>query len=105
MRRSFDIEPPLQYVHTKHWKLTFAAYRGPIDYEMRDLSVTAGDDVAFAHSLNHVRGTMKNGRKTDLWVRWTACFRKSEGKWMIMHDHVSVPVQLETGKALLDLQP
>src|SRR5215831_18004511 len=27
---SFDIEPPLQYVNTKHWKLTFAAYQGPI---------------------------------------------------------------------------
>lgn len=102
---SFDIEPPLQYVNTKHWKLTFAAYQGPIGYEMRDLSITASDDVAFAHSLNHVTGTMKNGRKADMWVRWTACFRKINGRWLITHDHVSVPVDLETGKGLLDLKP
>jgi ketosteroid isomerase-like protein len=102
---SFDIEPPLQYVNTKHWNLTFAAYQGPIDYEMRDLSVTAVDDLAFAHSLNHVRGTLKNGRRTDMWVRWTACFRRTKGKWMIAHDHVSVPAQLETGEALLGLKP
>ena len=34
-----------------------------IDYEIRDLSITAGDDVAFSHSLNRMRGTMKNDQK------------------------------------------
>jgi ketosteroid isomerase-like protein len=102
---SFDIEPPLQYVHTKHWKQTFASYQGPIGYELRDLTVTASDDVAFSHSLNHVSGILKTGRKTDFWLRWTACFRKIEGKWLITHDHVSVPADFQSGKALLDLKP
>jgi ketosteroid isomerase-like protein len=102
---SFDIEPPLQYVHTKRWKQTFATYDGVIGYEVRDLSVTTGDDVAFGHSLNRTSGTLKNGPKTERWVRWTACFRKIKGKWLITHDHVSVPVDLESGKAVLDLKP
>jgi ketosteroid isomerase-like protein len=102
---SFDVEPPLQYVNTKRWKQTFAAFEGPIAYEVRDLSVTSGDDVAFAHSLNHSSGTMKNGAKTDLWVRWTACFRKVMGRWLIVHDHVSVPVDPASGKASLELKP
>ena len=48
---------------------------------------------------------MKNGQKTDLWLRWTACFRRINGEWLITHEQVSVPIDLESGKALLDLEP
>jgi len=51
-----------------------------------------GDDVAFGHSLNRVSGTLKNGNRTDFWLRWTACFRKIDGNWLVAHDQVSVPI-------------
>ena len=72
---------------------------------MRDLTVTVGDHVAFAHSLNRVTGTLKSGSSADYWVRWTACFRKIDGNWLIAHDHVSVPLDVASGRALLDLKP
>jgi len=106
---SFDVGPPLQHgggeAFVKRWQELFEAYQGPIEYEVRDLSISADDDVAFSHSLNRVAGTMKNGKKSDRWLRWTACYQKSNGKWLIVHEQVSVPVDLKTGKALLDLKP
>ena len=106
---SFDIVPPLRYVGAdafrKVWEEVFFVYQGPIDYEIHDLSITVGDDVAFTHSLNRISGTMTTGQKTDLWLRWTACFRKINGKWLIVHHQNSVPVDLQTGKAVLDLTP
>jgi ketosteroid isomerase-like protein len=63
------------------------------------------DDLAFTHSVNRMRGTLKSGERTDLWLRWTACFRKIGGRWLITHEHVSVPADLENGKAMLDLRP
>ena len=48
---------------------------------------------------------LKNGNEVGFWVRWTACFRKIDGNWLIVHDHVSVPTDFATGKALLDLEP
>ena len=106
---SFDIVPPLRYMGAdafrKVWEEVFSVYQGPIDYEVHDLNITVGDDVAFTHSLNRISGTMNNGQKTDLWLRWTACFRKINGKWLIVHHQNSVPVDLEHGKALLDLKP
>ena len=48
---------------------------------------------------------MNNGQKTDLWLRWTACLRKINSKWLIVHHQNSVPVDLENGKAVLDLKP
>jgi uncharacterized protein (TIGR02246 family) len=106
---SFDIVPPLKYVGAeafrKVWEEVFFVYQGPIDYEIHDLTITVGDDVAFSHSLNRISGTLNNGQKTDLWLRWTACFRKINGKWLIVHHQNSVPVDLEHGKAVLDLKP
>ena len=65
----------------------------------------ASDDMAFTFSLNRIRGTLKNGDKSDRWLRWSTGCRKTNGKWNIVHEHVSVPVDVKAGKALLDLKP
>jgi uncharacterized protein (TIGR02246 family) len=106
---AFDVVPPLQYegagAFRKVWQGLFELFQDPIQYEIRDLSITAGEDVAFSHSFNRLNGTMKNGNKTAIWVRSTVCFRKTNGTWRIVHVQASVPVDLASGKAVLDLKP
>ena len=50
-------------------------------------------------------GTLASGHATDLWVRWTACLRRIDGVWLVVHDHVSVPADLAHGRAAVDLRP
>jgi uncharacterized protein (TIGR02246 family) len=106
---SFDILPPLQAVgaetFVKHWQEFFGSYQNPIHVEFPDVSITAGDDVAFSYCLHRVSGTLKSGQQTDWWLRWTACYRKINGKWLIVHEQVSVPVDLGSGKAMMNLKP
>jgi uncharacterized protein (TIGR02246 family) len=106
---SFDLVPPMQHVgiaaYRRPWEETFASFEGRIGYEVSDLHITATDEVAFSHSLNRMSGTTKNGQATSMWVRWTACFRKLDGRWLITHEQVSVPIDMESGRALLDLEP
>jgi ketosteroid isomerase-like protein len=106
---SFDIVPPLLHrgaqAKWKNWDDVFAAYQRPLDYEVRDLSVTVGDDLAFTHSLNRISGLLNSGNRSDYWVRWTTCFQKIGGNWLIAHDHVSVPLDVRSGRALMHLQP
>ena len=106
---SYDVQPPLRHVGVaakrQNWLDVFTAYQRPLDYEVHDLTITAGADVAFAYSLNRVGGTMRNGDRSEHWVRWTGCFRKIDGTWLIAHDQVSVPTDMGSGKALLDLAP
>jgi ketosteroid isomerase-like protein len=94
---SFDIVPPLQHVGAeakrKNWVDAFAMYQRPLGYEIRDLTITLSNDVAFGHSLNRISGTL------------TTCFRKIDGNWLIVHDQASVPLDLESGRALLNLEP
>src|SRR5437764_2296394 len=69
---SFDIVPPLQYVGAKAfrkaWEAVFSSFQGPIGYDIHDLGITVGEDVAFSHSLNRISGTLNTGQKTDLWL-------------------------------------
>jgi ketosteroid isomerase-like protein len=106
---SFDLGPPLCHAGAeakrKNWVAVFGIFQRPLDYELRDLTIVVADDVAFGHSLNRISGTSKDGKKNDVWVRFTACFRKIEGDWQIVHDHVSVPVDPSTGRALMNLEP
>jgi ketosteroid isomerase-like protein len=61
--------------------------------------------VAFCRSLNRIVGTRANGEKTDVWVRATVGFRRNGGKWMIVHEHFSVPIEMDTLEGALDLKP
>jgi uncharacterized protein (TIGR02246 family) len=105
----FDIVLPLYYqgvdAYRKNFAAWFASVQGPIDYETRDLRLTIGDEVAFCHSLNQVRSTRITGEATETWVRVTVGFRKMAGTWRITHEHVSVPCDMETSHASLDLTP
>jgi uncharacterized protein (TIGR02246 family) len=105
---AFDLLPPLQYSGAdairKRVSAWFSSFEGSIGFEMRNLSITAGDDVAFCYSLNGVSGTSKGGAKVDMWWRATNCFRRIDGTWLVTHGHSSEPFDMETGKALLDLK-
>jgi ketosteroid isomerase-like protein len=106
---SFDIVPPLRYVGAdgkrRAWQEAFATFTGSFAYEVHELNVTTHGELAFVHSLNHVNATLASGQITDLWLRWTACLRRIDGLWLVVHDHVSVPADLEHGRAVVNLTP
>jgi len=110
---SFDIEPPLRHVGAqakrKNWTAVFTSYQRPLDYEVRDLAIIVDGSVAFAHGLARMSGTLKSGvnkgYNKGYWVRWTSCFRRINGAWLIVHDQVSVPLDVASGRVLRDLEP
>lgn len=106
----FDLAPPLENrgKETARKNLTewFKTFRGPIEQEMKGLRISAGADTAFAYFFNHIGGTNTNGQKNDHWVRVTLGFEKTDGKWLVIHEHVSVPFYMDGSfKAALDLKP
>src|SRR4249919_1504196 len=106
---AYDIVPPLQYVgyeaYRRDYQDFFAQYNGPIRVELRGLHVAASDTVAVAFMLERVTGTLKSGEPSDIWLRATQTYRKTDGRWLAVHDHISVPADLTTGKAVVDLKP
>jgi ketosteroid isomerase-like protein len=105
----FDLVPPLQYTGSaslrERFLNWFEGWEGPIGMEICDLKVSASGEVASAHMLLRASGTRTNGREVGYWVRTTnSCERSADG-WLITHEHVSLPVDFETGSAVMDLVP
>jgi ketosteroid isomerase-like protein len=104
----FSMAPPLRQDIPGREAMTswFETWRGPIGIEARDLQVAASGDVAFATSLNHMTGTKTDGEQIDLWFRATAGLRKIDGRWLVVHEHESVPFYMDGSyRAATDLRP
>ncbi len=104
----FSLAPPLVY-HGKdegglqEW---FDTWDGPIGGEVQDAKLTIGDNVAFWSGLVNMTGTKTDGTKVDLWFRQTLGIVKRNGRWLVAHQHASVPFAMDgSGRALLDLRP
>jgi ketosteroid isomerase-like protein len=105
----FDLVPPLQYVGAAalrdrflEW---FEGYKGGIGQEIRDLHIFVSGDIAVTSMLIRSGGTLKSGREVELWVRATSSCQRSNHTWLITHEHISLPVDLKSGGAAMDLVP
>jgi ketosteroid isomerase-like protein len=105
----FDVIPPRQYVgadaYRKDWAGFVGTFKGPVKFDISDLSITTDGTMAFSHSIQHVSGTDTKGKAVDLTVRVTDVYRKIKGNWLIVQEHVSVPVDLDTGTPDLSSKP
>jgi PhnB protein len=106
----FDLAPPLEFrgkeTARKNLAEWFKTFDGPIGVEIKGLKIVTGDGVAFAYSFNHISGKNTQGQKNDHWVRVTIGFQRTDGKWLVNHEHVSVPFYMDGSfRAALDLTP
>jgi uncharacterized protein (TIGR02246 family) len=91
----FDVPPPLQSkgleAYKRTWELFFAASRDPVVFDIVDMSVVAGSDVAFAAAIVRCSESDPSGAQPDLTVRLSIGLRKIDGDWKIVHEHHSIP--------------
>lgn len=107
---AYDVVPPLQYVggdaYRKDWDTFYSGFKGPLHLELRDVHILASGNLAVVEALEQVSGTQaSNGQPTTMWIRATTALRKVNGHWLDVHDHVSVPVDMDSGKAMMDMKP
>ena len=92
----YDVLPPIKYEGAAAYRASWGDWQpdtvGPTRFDLQDLTITAGDEVGFAHCLIQCGGTLESGRTFEDLVRSTFCLRKVAGKWVIAHQHVSMPV-------------
>ena len=91
----FDVPPPLASkgleAYVKTWDLFFSWSDDPVVFDIKDIDITAGTDVAFVAALMRCAGTEKNGERIELEFRLTIGLRKIGGQWMVLHEHHSIP--------------
>jgi ketosteroid isomerase-like protein len=105
----FDVVPPLQFNGSvalrKRFVQWFDGWASAIDLDIRDLTIAVNGDIAFAHWFSKANGTLTSGREVGFWLRVTSCCQRAGTEWLITHEHVSLPVELPTGSAAMNLVP
>jgi uncharacterized protein (TIGR02246 family) len=91
----FDVPPPFLSrgidAYMKTWE-TFLSWAGkPAEFRLRDVKITAGKDVAFATAIGNCTGPDTSGKPEPLEFRLTIGLRKVARRWVITHEHHSLP--------------
>jgi uncharacterized protein (TIGR02246 family) len=91
----FDVPPPFQSrgieAYRASWDLFFSWSADPIPFDITDISITAGSDVAFVVATMRCAEPGSSGEPKALDFRLTVGLRKIDGRWTITHEHHSVP--------------
>lgn len=105
----FDVKPPFQIQGVdalrRMWEACLPCFPDSLRIETRDFTITVSGDLAFAHWLFRFTGEDRDHPACQTWIRTTAAYRRHEGRWRILHEHLSVPFDPETGRAAFTLEP
>ena len=105
----FDAFVPRQYVgytaYRKDYANFFKLFPGPSSSTISDLRVTASGTLAYASSIDRWTVTGTDKKAVTMIFRSTDVFRKVNGKWLVIHEHLSFPVDPVTGDVDLMSKP
>lgn len=92
----YDVPPPYDGVrgidaYRETWPPFFEWQAKGATFEIVELDVTAGDDVAYAHALLRCGTPEEHATKPDNRLRLTIGLRKEQGRWVVAHEHHSFP--------------
>lgn len=91
----FDVPPPPEsrglHAYRETWDLFFAAAPDPVVFEIREMVVVAGADVAWVAALMRCAEPGANDAWQPLDFRLTIGLRKVDEAWTILHEHHSLP--------------
>lgn len=93
----FDVQPPHDGIrgiaaYRDCWPPFFEFIAGGALFELLELDVTAGVDVAFAHGLLRCGMPDELAATPDSRLRLTMGLRRVGGRWLIAHEHHSFPM-------------
>lgn len=92
----YDVLAPLKYesaeAYRESWDEWQPEHVGETVFELVDLKISASDTVGFASALIRCGGARPDGSVDDDTARATFCLEKRAGAWLVVHQHVSMPL-------------
>ncbi len=99
----FDAIPPYKTIGVenvrKAWEGCFPYFPEKFRSEHRDLTIHVDGDLAVVHGLHHFAPTPADHPCGATWSRITVVYRRIEGQWKVVHEHVSIPFNPITQQA------
>ena len=106
---AFDAIVQLQFkgaeAYGKHWEDCMQMCNSSMTFQLRELDIAVDGNLAFAHCLLSCGAKDETGEQRVSWMRMTTCYKKTGSAWLIAHEHISAPFDVQTNKALFDMEP
>lgn len=91
----YDVPPPFKSVglvaYKKTWTTFFDWEKGSGVFDIADLEIVSGHDVAFGFATMQCQGFSESGKAEPLQFRLTIGLVKIDDNWLIRHEHHSIP--------------
>ncbi|WP_407294273.1 YybH family protein [Stutzerimonas zhaodongensis] len=106
---AFDAVGALQFQgvseYHAHWQRCFEFCQGEGFFETHELHIEASGELAYSRMLNHCGGPNADGQMQTAWMRASRVWRKHDGVWRVVHEHFSMPFDMETGQVCMSPEP
>jgi ketosteroid isomerase-like protein len=88
----FDVNSQLQgaAAYKQLWEQYSPYFAKDVCVYRQDVKIYAENDLAFVHCYSKVDRSEQNSLNLP-WCRTTLCFKKTQGKWKMVHQHISMP--------------
>ncbi len=83
----------------------FAAAGPEFRWDIPNHRIIVQGDIAVCWGLNRMTSRQDGALINENWSRGTRVFQNRDGKWKMIHQHVSFPMDPETGQAATNLTP
>lgn len=96
----FDVPPPQNGIrgideYRKSWPQFFEWQATGATFDIVEMDISAGTDVAFAHMLLRCGTPEDFAVDPDRRLRLTVGLRKTDGHWTVTHEHHSYTIDIE----------
>jgi uncharacterized protein (TIGR02246 family) len=93
----FDVPPPDDGVrgieaYRETWPPFFVWQARGASFEIVELEVSAGEDVAYAYALLRCGMPEELAERPERRLRLTLGLRRQAGRWVVAHEHHSYPI-------------
>jgi len=105
--RIFDLWGSWQVRGAANWRTGIAEWfgslgEGRVVVEFSEVEVSVGGDVAAISAMIQYSGESPAGlTEREMANRLTWILKRTDGAWLVTHEHTSAPVDMDSGKVIL----
>ncbi|MEG0482927.1 MAG: nuclear transport factor 2 family protein [Acinetobacter sp.] len=99
----FDVSTQLDGINAykQEWEKFSPYFNANVQIVRRDIKIYASDELAVLHCHSKIENNLLKDQVKMPWCRTTLCLKKQQGQWLVVHQHISMPVDMMTGKAIV----
>ncbi len=99
----FDVSSQLVGIeaYKKEWEKFSPYFNKHVQIVRRDMKIYVSEELAVLHCHSKVENALLKDKLQMPWCRTTLCLQKKKGQWFVVHQHISMPIDMVTGKAIV----